>query len=238
MIRTILTDIEGTTSSIAFVHDVLFPYARVRLADYVRESAGALADILASVRREAQDEGLDVEGCIAVLEAWQDADRKIAPLKDLQGRIWREGYESGAFTGHIYPDAAAGLRRWHAAGFKLYVYSSGSVEAQKLLFRHSDAGDLTPLFTGYFDTAVGAKREAASYRAIAERIGCGPDAILFLSDIIEELDAAHAAGLQVTLLARDGAAPLTTYPVAARFDDVAVPPEDRPIAPDAELETS
>jgi len=227
MIRAVLTDIEGTTSSIAFVHDVLFPYARVRLASYVRGHAGALSDILASVRHEAQAddlaEDLDVDGCIAVLEAWQDADRKLAPLKDLQGRIWREGYESRVFTGHVYPDAAASLRRWHAAGLCLNVYSSGSVDAQNLLFRHSDAGDLTPLFTGYFDTAVGAKRAAASYRAIAEKIGCGPGEILFLSDIIEELDAADAAGLHVTLLVRDGAAPATPYPVAARFDDVVLP---------------
>lgn len=222
--RAIVTDIEGTTSSIAFVAEVLFPYARARLADFVRANPAAAAPVLEQVRAEADAPHLDVEGCIARLLAWHDADRKVAPLKTLQGMIWAEGYAKGAFTGHVYPDAAAGLRRWHARGIPLYVYSSGSVAAQKLLFGHSDAGDLTPLFAGYFDTAIGAKRESGSYAAIARAIGVEPQAILFLSDVTEELDAAHAAGLSVTLLARDGAATAGSYPVASSFD--AILPEE------------
>ena len=216
--RAILTDIEGTTSSIAFVHDVLFPFSRSRLADYVDEHAGALTAILDGVRAEAGDPLLDTGGCIALLEQWHDADRKIGPLKALQGRIWQEGYASGAIRGHVYPDAAAGLRRWHQRGFMLAVYSSGSVAAQKLLFGHSDFGDLTALFTAHFDTQVGAKQEADAYRRIAEALGCAPRDILFLSDVEAELAAAHAAGLAVTLLARDGLPLASPYPVAASFD--------------------
>lgn len=218
--HAILTDIEGTTSSIAFVSEVLFPYSRARLAEFVREHGEAVGPVLAQVRAEAGAPHLDVKDCIAQLLAWHDADRKIGPLKTLQGMIWAEGYVTGALTGHVYPDAAAGLRRWYAQGIPLYVYSSGSVAAQKLLFGHSDAGDLMPLFTGYFDTAIGAKREAASYAAIARAIGAEPPAILFLSDVAEELDAAREAGLSVTLLVRDGAAAAAPYPVASSFDTI------------------
>lgn len=219
--RAIVTDIEGTTSSIAFVHDVLFPYARERLAAYVAGNPAAVAPILAAVRVEAGAPDLDDAGCVALLLEWQDADRKLGPLKTLQGMIWRQGYAEGTLKGHVYPDAVAGLRRWHAAGIALYVYSSGSVAAQKLLFGHSEAGDLTPLFTGYFDTAIGGKREAASYAAIATAIGVPPAEILFLSDVEAELDAAQASGMAATLLAREGAV-ASRYPVAARFDDIAI----------------
>jgi enolase-phosphatase E1 len=217
----ILTDIEGTTSSIAFVHEVLFPYSRARLADYVARHAAdpAVAAILDQVRAEA-GVPLDLEGCTALLGQWHDADRKIAPLKSLQGLIWAEGYAAGTLQGHVYADAVEGLRRWHARGIVLHVYSSGSVAAQKLIFGHTAFGDLTPLFSGFFDTAVGGKKEAASYAAIARAIGVAPADILFLSDVEAELDAAAAAGLAVTLLARDGAPPASAYPVAASFDEV------------------
>lgn len=215
----IVTDIEGTTSSLSFVHDILFPYSRARLADYVAARRLAVEPILDEVREEAGSD-LDADACVALLLDWHDADRKIGPLKQLQGLIWAEAYASGAFTGHVYPDAVAGLRRWHAAGIPLYVYSSGSVAAQKLLFGHSDAGDLTPLFTGHFDTAVGAKREAAAYRAITTALSLPPETILFLSDIEAELDAAREAGLSVTLLARDGAPASTGHPTAASFDTI------------------
>jgi enolase-phosphatase E1 len=132
-----------------------------------------------------------------------DQDRKVTPLKALQGMLWEAGYRRGDFTGHVYPDAALRLRRWHHAGIGLYVYSSGSVQAQRLLFGHSDAGDLTPLFSGYFDTTSGPKRAADSYRRIAARIGLPTAEILFLSDMIEELDAARAAGMRTMRLVRD-----------------------------------
>ena len=131
--------------------------------------------------------------------------RKITPLKALQGLVWEHGYAAGDFTGHIYEDAVAALRAWHARRIGLYVYSSGSVHAQKLLFGHTAAGDLTPLFSGYYDTRVGAKADAVSYRRIAEDIGLEPEAILFLSDIQAELDAAHTTGMQTWQLVREGA---------------------------------
>lgn len=221
-LRAILTDIEGTASSIAFVHEVLFPYSRARLADYVAAHSDEpkVAAILDTVRAEAGAPGLDVAGCAAVLAEWHDADRKIGPLKALQGLIWAEGYAAGELEGHVYDDAVAGLRRWHAAGLALYVYSSGSVGAQKLIFGHTAYGDLTGLFAGHFDTGVGGKREAASYAAIAQGIGIPPGEVLFLSDIEAELDAASSAGMAAILLARDGAPPASLYPVATSFDPI------------------
>ena len=196
--KAILIDIEGTTTSLSFVADVLFPYARAHLPAYVASHRAETAPIIADV---AASEPGDP---IATLLRWIDEDRKATPLKTLQGMIWADGYASGAFTGHVYADAVAALRRWHAAGVALYVFSSGSVAAQKLLFGHSDAGDLTPLFSGYFDTTTGAKREAASYAKIADAIGVAPGEVLFLSDIAEETAAALNAGMQALLIDRSG----------------------------------
>ncbi len=181
-VRAILTDIEGTTSSISFVTETLFPYARARMADYVAEHGSDLAQLL----------------------GWMDADAKEPVLKDIQGRIWAEGYADGTLHGHVYPDAVAGLRRWHDSGLALYVFSSGSVAAQKLIFGHSVAGDLTPLFSGYFDTTTGPKRDAASYAKIADAIGMGAPDILFLSDTPAEIAAAREAGMQAMLIDREG----------------------------------
>ncbi len=196
--KAILTDIEGTTSSIAFVAEVLFPYARARLADYVAAHPAETAAILAEVG--ATEPGDPV----ATLIRWIDEDRKATPLKALQGMIWADGYASGAFRGHVYPDAVAGLRRWHAAGVRLYVFSSGSVTAQKQLFGFSDAGDLTAMFSGYFDTTTGPKREAASYAKIAAAIGEAAADVLFLSDTPEEVAAARTAGMAARLIDRTG----------------------------------
>jgi len=218
----IIIDIEGTTSSIAFVHEVLFPYSRARLADYVTAHAAdpGVAAILEAVQAELGVPSLDLAGCIAALLDWHDADRKIAPLKTLQGLIWGEGYAKGALQGHVYADAAMGLQRWHARGIALYVYSSGSVAAQKLIFGHTAFGDLTSLFSGYFDTAIGGKQEAASYAAIAAAVGAQPAELLFLSDVEAELAAAAAAGLAVMLLAR-GAVPVASpYRVTESFDAI------------------
>ena len=184
MIRAILTDIEGTTSSPAFVHDVLFPYARARLPAWVAEHGGDLAQYL----------------------AWMDADAKMTALKDVQGRIWAAGYAAGELTGHVYPDAAEVLRRWYGEGVKLAVFSSGSVAAQKLIFGHSDQGDLSSLFSGWFDTTTGPKREAMSYVLIADALGVPPADMLFLSDVAGETDAAKAAGMRALLIDRDGSA--------------------------------
>jgi len=204
MIKAIVTDIEGTTSSLSFVKDVLFPYARAHLPDFVRsrQTQAEIRQLLAEAKQIAGGEPND-EAVIAQFIQWIDTDQKITPLKSLQGLIWLEGYRNGDFTGHVYPDAERNLRAWHGQGYRLYVYSSGSVQAQKLLFGHSDFGDLTPLFSGYFDTHIGAKRESESYRRIAAELGLPAEQILFLSDIKEELDAARLAGLATCWLIRE-----------------------------------
>lgn len=221
-VKAIVTDIEGTTSSIDFVHQVLFPYASEQLPDFVRKSRSApdVMPTLDAVRAEAGETGADTERVIDILLRWIDEDRKVTALKALQGLIWKHGYESGAFTGHMYEDAVSSLRRWAAANIDLYVYSSGSVGAQKLLFAYSDAGDLTPLFRGYFDTNIGHKRESASYRRIAETLGRPAAEILFLSDVAAELDAAADAGMQTFQLVRDDGVVPGAHRIAHDFDEV------------------
>ena len=202
-----LTDIEGTTSSISFVKDVLFPYARERLPRYVREHAAdpRVRHCLDETIREAGLAAGDVEAAIATLLRWIDEDRKATPLKALQGMIWADGYAGETFVAHMYPDAVQRLREWHAQGHPIYVYSSGSVPAQQLYFAHTDAGDLRPLLRGHFDTTSGPKRERESYLRIAAAIGAAPADVVFLSDIEAELDAARAAGMRTWWLRRDGA---------------------------------
>jgi enolase-phosphatase E1 len=222
MIKAILTDIEGTTSSLSFVKDVLFPYAAEHLPDFVRSHRDEppVAALLEDARAVADGAG-DEEALIAQLLDWIATDRKITPLKALQGLIWEEGYARGDFSGHVYADAARRLRDWHRAGLSLYVYSSGSVHAQKLLFGHTDYGDLTPVFDGFFDTRIGGKRERESYSAIASEIGLPPGEILFLSDILEELDAAHDAGMATIALRREGVTgPFGEHTVVDDFDGV------------------
>ncbi|MCM2331575.1 enolase-phosphatase E1 [Geopseudomonas sagittaria] len=205
-IKAILTDIEGTTSAVSFVFDVLFPFAVEHLPGFVRAHANepAVAVQLDAVRAESGEAQADVERVIAILLEWIAADRKATPLKALQGMVWEQGYRAGQLKGHVYADAVEALRQWHAAGYALYVYSSGSIQAQKLIFGCSEAGDLTPLFSGYFDTTSGGKREAESYARIAAAIGRPAGEILFLSDVVQELDAAQAAGMATCGLARDG----------------------------------
>ena len=199
----VLTDIEGTTSSIAFVKDVLFPYARRELPRFVREH-GHDPDVRRWLDAVAAEYGgiCSDDVIVETLQGWIDQDRKHTALKALQGMLWREGYERGDYRGHVYADAAKTLRDWHAAGHRLAVFSSGSVSAQKLLFGHSEAGDLGQLFTAYFDTEIGHKRDADSYRLIADALDRRPADIVFLSDVVEELDAAREAGMQTVLLDR------------------------------------
>ena len=222
MIKTIVTDIEGTTSSLSFVKDVLFPYSRAHMAQFVRAHAQEPA-----VRRELDEvrqlsgKNLTEAEVIEQLLRWIAEDKKLTPLKTLQGMIWENGYKKSDFKGHMYQDAVRHLQQWKQAGIRLYVFSSGSVHAQKLLFAHTEYGDLTPLFSGYFDTNIGNKREAGSYRKIAAAIGSAPGDILFLSDIREELDAAQAAGMQTIWLVRDGAIdPRVAHRQARNFDEI------------------
>ena len=223
-IKAIVTDIEGTTSSLAFVKEVLFPYARANLADYVRLHAEEplVKKVLEETRQEAGAE-LDTEQSITQLIQWLDEDKKITPLKSLQGLIREAGYQKGDFKGHVYPDAAAYLKAWKANGLDLYVYSSGSVHAQKLLFAHTEYGDLTPHFSGYFDTRIGGKKDLESYDKIAKQLVIPAGQLLFLSDIKEELDAAKAAGFQTLWLVRDSTPdPQAEHRQVSNFDGVAL----------------
>jgi enolase-phosphatase E1 len=208
--RAVLTDIEGTTSSLAFVKDVLFPYARRALPDFVHEHTGEVAALLG-------DDSLTSDRMVETLLQWMDEDRKITALKTVQGRIWQSGYENGELEGHIYEDAVRGLRRWHDAGLALYIYSSGSVTAQKLLFGNTSQGDLSFLICGYFDTTVGSKLESSSYAKIAGALGFAPAEVAFLSDHPGEIQAARAAGMQTVLVARDGKG---QPPFVRTFDEI------------------
>jgi enolase-phosphatase E1 len=219
--KCILLDIEGTTTPIDFVYQVLFPFARTHLKDYLSRhwSSADVQDDLAQLRTEqtadAQQglappvisEGSDqsrLETTVAYVHWLMERDRKSTPLKSLQGKIWEEGYRAGELLSQVFNDVPPAMKRWHDEGKQICIYSSGSVLAQKLLFSHTTAGDLTPLLSGYFDTTIGAKIEAGSYRRIAANLQLPTEEIIFISDVIAELDAASAAGLQGVLSLRPG----------------------------------
>jgi enolase-phosphatase E1 len=216
----VLIDIEGTTTRIAFVQEVLFPFARARLPAFLATHAERpdVAAELAEVRRHARGRPE-----LETLLRWMDIDAKITPLKALQGMIWAEGYADGSLRGDLYPDVAPCLRLWAGVGVRLAVFSSGSVPAQRQIFGYSAAGDLTGLFTGFFDTRVGGKREPDSYGRLAIALGLPPAELLFLSDVEAELDAAAAAGMRTCQLVRaeDGTEPSDQHAVAADFLEVA-----------------
>jgi len=203
---------------------VLFPYAQAKLPDFLQANADtpAVAEQIDAVRSEMNDPDATLETVTAQLLHWIETDQKVTSLKALQGMVWADGYRRGDFKGHLYSDVTPALRQWKAAGKALYVYSSGSVQAQKLLFGYSDAGDLTPLFDGYFDTHVGHKREAAAYLRIVAELDLPVDAVLFLSDVVEELDAAQRAGMQTLQLVREGTQPGNTHRCVTRFDEIAL----------------
>lgn len=229
MARALLTDIEGTLGPVAFVRQVLFPYAAAALPGFVRDHAREpeVAGLLAEAARlggVAPDDLTQVTRCLL---DWIAADAKVTPLKALQGLIWEAGYRNGHFRAPIYPDALERLRAWQGAGVPVYVYSSGSVYAQDLYFGHSEAGDLRPLFSGFFDTTSGPKTDPDSYRRICTAIGIEPGAVLFLSDLSAELDAAMTAGLATTWLVRPGDSTadveqlrLSPHPVAKSFAEI------------------
>jgi enolase-phosphatase E1 len=210
----ILLDIEGTTTPITYVTETLFPYARVHLPAYLAQQGGTPDCRLAVDRLRAEYEADRAAGeapppwsARAYLDWLMDRDRKSPALKELQGRVWEDGYRNGTLVGAVYDDVPVALARWRDAGVPVGIYSSGSVRAQQWLFRRSTAGDLTPLLSWHFDTAVGAKREAASYARIAADVSLPPGDILFVSDVAAELDAARAAGLRTTLIVRPGNPP-------------------------------
>ena len=205
-VRAILLDIEGTTTPIAFVHDVLFSYAREHVREFL--AANSAAEEIALLREEhAVDvkEGRNPPPLTAEYVEWLIAlDRKSTGLKSLQGKIWRQGYVEGSLKSQVFADVAPAFERWRGRGLRISIFSSGSVLAQQLLFAHTEAGDLTPFIDSYFDTKIGKKGEAGSYRRIAEAMGISPEEILFISDVGVELDAANEAGMKTLLSIRPG----------------------------------
>jgi 2,3-diketo-5-methylthio-1-phosphopentane phosphatase len=223
-IGAVVLDIEGTTTPVSFVYDVLFPYARRELRSYLQENVDAahLREALQLLHRDWhedearraapppwQDEDRDrrIASIAAYAEWLMDRDRKAAGLKALQGHIWARGYDSGVLRGDVFPDVPAALARWHAAGRTVAIFSSGSVLAQQMLFRTSTSGDLTRYIDAFFDTAVGPKMSMDSYRRIADRLHRGAGRLLFISDTVQELEAARAAGWEVLICVRPGHQP-------------------------------
>lgn len=241
--RVVILDIEGTTTPVRFVYDVLFPYARAHVATYLQreQHSGPCRAAVALLREEldasvaAQNVGaaetgtaralrpaVDSAAIVGFVHRLMDLDRKSRGLKMLQGLIWQDGYQSGEIRGEVFDDVAPALERWQTGGLRVHIYSSGSVLAQQLLFRTSKAGDLTKFLTGYFDTAVGPKTSPDSYRAIVEKAGVAAAQTLFVSDVAGELDAARSAGLRTALCERGAASGQAgAHPVIQTFDEIA-----------------
>lgn len=235
--RAVLLDIEGTTSSVRYVYDVLFPYAREHLADFLarRGQEPAVVAVCEQLARDAEASSLEEfvggdthdelarERIVAEAHRLMDSDAKTTGLKALQGLIWEEGYAAGGLRSHVYDDVPPALRAWHEQGRVLAIYSSGSVTAQKVFFAHTESGDLTPLFRAHYDTTVGPKRDAGSYARIVADLGVPASDVLFLSDVPAELDAAKAAGLATGLVVRPGNAPVSepiTHAVIHTFAEI------------------
>lgn len=224
-VRGILLDIEGTTTPIAFVHDVLFSYARSHVRDYVLkhfEADDVRAD-LKLLRQEGGEFSDDVDAVVAHINQLIDLDRKSTGLKSLQGKIWHEGYAEGTLRAQVYPDVAPALARWRLAGLNINIFSSGSVLAQQLLFAHTEAGDLTQFINNYFDTTTGKKGEVESYERIAETVKLQPTEMLFISDVVNELAAAREAGMKTALSLRPGNPPQESaeqYQTIHTFDEL------------------
>ncbi len=211
----LLLDIEGTTTSIAFVYDVLFPYARAHVSSFLEGNWGSLL----AERKLFDDAGLAAETpsqLAATVLSQMDADLKTTALKSLQGRIWAAGYADGTLLADVFDDVPGALRRWCDEGKVVCIYSSGSVAAQRLLFGHTHHGSLMPLLSGFFDTTTGPKREAESYRDIAAAMGFAPGQILFATDVVPEADAAVAAGMQAVIMDRPGNRPQPAHEHAVR----------------------
>jgi len=222
-VGAVVLDIEGTVSTLASVREVLFPYARERLADWVHRSSPDVQAILDEVRDLAGVPSAGPDELAGILIDWTDRDVKAPPLKSMQGLIWQEGFAAGQLTGLIYDDVPPALAAWRTCGVRLYVYSSGSVQAQRNWFRWSDHGDLSGYFTGYFDTRhPGPKLEPSSYRALAVSVGLEPRNILFVSDARAELDAARAAGLRTLGMRRvqDGSPDVGDHPAVTTFAEL------------------
>jgi enolase-phosphatase E1 len=239
-IRAILLDIEGTTTPIAFVHEILFAYARSQVRNFLADQRGS-AELAADLARLRDEHAIDtkqnlyppalvagprdaeIDSIVAYVNWLIDRDRKSTGLKSLQGKIWKQGYLHGTLKAELFADVAPALERWRRAGLKISIFSSGSALAQKLLFAHTEVGDLTGFISNYFDTTVGSKTDVESYRQIATALGLTASEVLFISDVVVELDAASAAGMQAILCERPGNQPQGSpagYQIIQGFDEI------------------
>ncbi len=238
-VRCVLLDIEGTTSSIRFVHEVMFPLVRARLTSFLSTQWGnpMLQETLDLVARDVGygnaatwlhgKNTLAAQACVVdEIQQQMDADRKATGLKQLQGMLWQEAFDQGELIAHVYPDVVPALCRWQALGIDLRIFSSGSVTAQRLFFGHTREGNLLDFFTKHYDTTTGSKRQAESYREIATDAKLSPTAILFASDIPEELSAAREAGYRTVLVVRPENAAVADagHPRIESFEELALTP--------------
>ena len=220
--RCALLDIEGTVADIRFVYDVMFPFVRAQLESFLSRSQGS-PSVQQAIATLESDAGQPIADVASHVHRLMDADSKTTGLKALQGLIWESGFRSGALRAEIFADVLPSLQRWKQDGVDLKIYSSGSILAQKLFFGHTTQGDLSPLFSEHFDTTIGSKREASSYTRIAEEVEIRPADIVFLTDVVPEVDAATAAGLQVITCVRPNNAPLPRdydRPTVHSFDEI------------------
>ncbi|NPA32813.1 MAG: acireductone synthase [Aquificae bacterium] len=221
MIKAILLDIEGTLAPLSFVKEVLFPYSKERLPQFLREN-WEREEVKRIINEATKIAGhpLDPESASELFSRWIDEDKKYTPLKELQGHIWQEGYEKGELKAPVYEDAYKKLLEWKERGIPLYVYSSGSVKAQKLFFSHTQFGDITHLFSGFFDTRIGSKKDKRSYEEIAKKLGLKPEEILFISDNPDELRSAKEAGMKVIQSVREGVSPAEGFDKIKSFEEI------------------
>ncbi len=218
--KALIFDIEGTTTDINFVHNILFPFAKKNIESFVRSEQENLAPLIQKIKADNNISSIDE--VIALLKKWIDEDKKVKELKDIQGLIWKEGYQKGEYTAHLYPDVIPALNKWKDQGLDLYIYSSGSIQAQKLLFSHTESGDITSLFKGYFDTTSGPKKESQSYKTIASDIDVSPQMITFFTDSPDEAKAASEAELNVIHVNRDGLYDDSKFKMIKSFDKAEV----------------
>lgn len=234
MIKAILLDIEGTTTPIDFVHKTLFPYAKAQIGEFVKANFDGIQAEIEQLKSEYKKDfteqiyGRDFradspESVANYLKFLIEVDRKSTPLKSLQGKIWQAGYESGELRSEMFEDVPRAFERWKAQNITIAIYSSGSILAQKLIFKYSIFGDLSGFISDYFDTNIGGKKETESYVKIAFALNHPPKRVAFVSDVLAELDAAHTAGMQTILSVRAGNAPepnSRTYQTVHSFDKI------------------
>jgi enolase-phosphatase E1 len=237
--RGILLDVEGTTTPISFVHEVLFPFARARVGNYLTthwDSAEIISDVALLREQHAADTAhgatppalikappqAHIESITGYIHWLIDQDRKSTGLKSLQGKIWKEGYQDGTLRAPLFADVPAALERWQRAGLKVGIFSSGSVLAQQLLFAHTEAGDVTGFIEAYFDTTTGAKTSSDSYEKIATALSVNASQVVFISDVVSELDAARGAGMETLLCLRPGnhSQPASHHQAIDSFDGI------------------